>query len=161
MSNRYCWPFDQEFKSVPTATGICHTDTADRLIRSSRLYIQQHAYVKQILLTAWSGFQNCKYSNRHMSNRYCWLLDQDFRSVHTARDICHTDTADRLIRSSRLYIQQQAYVIQILLTAWSGFQVCTYSKRHTPNRYCRLNLVGFTKETDLLLSQKINNTFKF
>ena len=110
------------------------------IIRSSRLYIQQQAYVKQILLTAWSsGVQDCAYSNMHMSNRYCWLLDhQEFKTVHTATGICQTDTAGCLIiRSSRLYILQQAYVKQILLTAWSsGVQDFTYSNRHMSNRYC-------------------------
>jgi len=58
----------QEFKTVHTATYICQTDTAicllgritlymfrtvfPSIIRSSRLYIQQHTYVKQILLSA-------------------------------------------------------------------------------------------------------------
>ena len=51
----------QEFKTVNTATGICQTDTAACLlymfrtvfpfiIRRSRLYVQQQAYVRQILL---------------------------------------------------------------------------------------------------------------
>ena len=59
----------QEFKTVHTATGICQTDTAvcllagitlymfrtvlPSIIISSRLYILQQAYVKQILLSAW------------------------------------------------------------------------------------------------------------
>jgi len=57
----------QEFKTVHTTTGICQTDTAvcnfgmklymfrtvfPSIIRSLRLYIQQHAFVKQILLSA-------------------------------------------------------------------------------------------------------------
>jgi len=111
----------QEFKTVHTATGICQTNTADCLnTRSSKLYMQQQAFVKQILLTAWpSGVQNCTCSNRHLSNRYCCLLDhQEFKTEHTAKGICQTDTADCLtIRSSKLYMQQQAYVKQILLTA--------------------------------------------
>jgi len=40
----------QEFKTVHTATGICQTDTA---VASSRLYIQQQAYVKQILFDSY------------------------------------------------------------------------------------------------------------
>jgi len=133
----------QTFKTVHTATGICQIDTADCLtIRSSRICIQQQAFVKQILLTAWpSGVQEFTYSNRHMSNRYCWLLDhQEFKNLHTATGICQRDTAVCLtIRSSRLYIQQQAYVKQILLTAWpSGVQEFTYSNRHLSNRYCWL-----------------------
>jgi len=71
------------------------------IIRSPRLYIQQQAYVKQILhqfqtdtapmyqiyfILEWhstcfvrsfrpsSGVQDCTYSNRYMSNRYCCLL---------------------------------------------------------------------------------------
>jgi len=53
----------QEFKTVHTATGVCHTDTATCL----------QVYVTQILLPA------CRY----MSHRYCYLL----------AGICHTDTA--------------------------------------------------------------------
>ena len=92
------------------------------IIRSSILYIQQQAFVKQILLSAChhqefktvhtatgicqrdtavclpsSGVQDCTYSNRHLSKRYCCLL--------------------AIIRSSRLYIQQQAFVKEILLPA--------------------------------------------
>ena len=100
----------QEFKTVHTATGICQTDTAvsnlfyfgktlylfrtvfPSIIRSSRLYIRQQAFVKQILLSPIyfilerhstsfgrsfrpsSEVQDCTYSNRHLSNRYCCLL---------------------------------------------------------------------------------------
>ena len=46
------------------------------IIRSSRLYIQQQAYVKQILLPA------C----RHMSNRYCCLLAS--KQTQYLFDIC-------------------------------------------------------------------------
>ena len=55
---------------------------------------------------------------------------QEFKTVHTATDICQTDTAvcllasymfrtifPSIISSSRLYIEQQGYVKQILLTA--------------------------------------------
>jgi len=57
------------------------------ITRSSRLYIQQQAYVRQILASAYEmelmefhlvppskqsalSVQDCTYSNRHMSNRY-------------------------------------------------------------------------------------------
>jgi len=96
-----------------------------------------------------SAVQDCTYSNRHMSNRYCCLLasgnntvhvsdglsvhHQQFKTVHTATGTCQTDTAvcllagitlymfrtvfPSIINSSRLYIQQQAFVKQILLSA--------------------------------------------
>ena len=51
--------------------------------------------------TRWNGVQYCTYSNRHMSNRYCCLLASGYE----------------MERSSRLYIQQQTYVKQILLSA--------------------------------------------
>ena len=48
----------QQFKTVHTATGICQTDTAVCLLVGTR----------------WNGVQDCTYSNRHMSNRYCYCL---------------------------------------------------------------------------------------
>ena len=104
------------------------------IIRSSRLYIQQQAYVKQILLSAWtldvqdwtcsnrhmsnrycwlwpSGVQDCTYSNRHMSNRYCCLLDhQEFKTVHTATGICETDAVVCLLASRQQYLTKQSAV---------------------------------------------------
>ena len=89
------------------------------IIRSSRLYIQKQAFVKQIMLSAStcfgtsfrpsSGVQDCTYSNRHLSNRYCCLPlhvsdglsvhHQEFKTVHTATGICQTDTTDCLLAS--------------------------------------------------------------
>ena len=40
-----------------------------------------------------SGVQDCTYSNRHMSNRYCC---RKFKTVHTATGICQTDTVWQL-----------------------------------------------------------------
>jgi len=82
------------------------------IVRSSRLYIQQQAYVKQALRLLGTK------SNRHMSNRYCDCL------VHTATGICQTDTA------IAWYKEQQAYVKQVLRL------LGTYSNRHMSNRYC-------------------------
>ena len=59
------------------------------IIRGSRLYIQQQAFVKQILLSVCFG-----------------MTLYMFRTVFPS-----------IIRSSRLYIQQQAFVKQILLSA--------------------------------------------
>ena len=80
------------------------------IIKSSWLYIQQQAFVKQILVPASSGVQDCTYSNRHLSNRYgCPLASK-----------------------------QQAFVKQILLPASSGVQDCTYSNRHLSMGFCCL-----------------------
>ena len=76
------------------------------IITSSRLCMQQQPFVKQILLSAWpSGIHNWTHSNRHLSNRYCWLLDhQEFKTVHAATSICQTDSADCLLASSQQYL---------------------------------------------------------
>jgi len=96
----------QQFKTVHIATGICQTDTAVCLL---------------------SAVQDCTYSNRHLSNRYCSLLAvrslkmyirqqafakqillsaccQQFKTVHTAADICQTDTAVCLLVSRQQYL---------------------------------------------------------
>ena len=74
-----------ELENVHTATGKCQTDTA----------------VCLLVITRWNTFQDCTYSNRHMSNRYCCVLASGYE----------------MERSSLLYIQQQAYVKQTLLSA--------------------------------------------
>ena len=62
------------------------------IIRSSRLYIQQQAYVKQIL---------------HQCGKFILFWN----------DTLHVSVFPSIIRSSRLYIQQQACVKHILLSA--------------------------------------------
>ena len=142
MSNRYCllWP-----------SGVQDCTYSNR--RMSNRYcclwpwgVQDCTYSNRHMSNRYcclwpSGVQGCSYSNRHMSKRYCCLLDhQEFKTVHTATGICQTDTAVCLnIRCSRLNMQQQAYVKQILLSAWpSGVQDCTYSNRNLWNRCCCL-----------------------
>jgi len=68
------------------------------IIRSSRLYIQQQAYVKQILLTL------------HVSDDLS-VHHQEFKTVHRATGICQTDTADCLLASN----QQCLFDICLLL----------------------------------------------
>jgi len=132
MSNRY-WCLRPSSAVVHTATDICQTDTAVCVLHQ-QLYIQQQTYVKQLLLSA-SFISSCTYSNRHMSNRnFC--LRPSSAVVHTATDICQTDTAV-CVHHQQLYIQQQTYVKQILLSA-SIINSCTYSNRHMSNRYCCL-----------------------
>jgi len=78
------------------------------VIRSSRLYIKQQASVKQILLSAWyiSIVKPTRCTN--VSNLfYFGMTLYMFRTVFPS-----------IIRSSRLYIKQQAFVKQILLSAW-------------------------------------------
>ena len=87
-----------------------------------------------------SGVRDCTNSNRHLPNRYCCLLTS-------------------VIRSSRLYIQQQAFVKQILLSAYVHHQ--EFKTVHTATGICQtdtavcllaswqqylLHLVGFTIE---------------
>jgi hypothetical protein len=78
-----------------------------------------------------SGVQDCTYCNRHMSNRYCYLLLAGTRWSSILSPLsqiiysCKTHymfwtVFPSIIRSSRLHIQQQAYVKQILLPAASG-----------------------------------------
>jgi hypothetical protein len=73
------------------------------------------------------GVQDCTYSNKHMSDRYCCLLAvrslelyiqqqafakqillsaccQQFKTVHTATDICQTHTAVCLLASRQQYL---------------------------------------------------------
>jgi len=73
------------------------------IIRISRLYIQQQAFVKQILLSAC-----CTYSNRHLSNRYCCLL-----AVHTATDICQTDNAVCWLASRQQYLFDKCLLLYV------------------------------------------------
>jgi len=56
------------------------------IIRSSRLYIEQQAYVKQILLLLDFGI------TVHVSDGLS-VHHQEFTTVHTATGICQTDTA--------------------------------------------------------------------
>ena len=96
------------------------------IIISSRLYILQQTFVRYCCLPA--GGNNTLHVSDGLS-----IHHQHFKTVHTATDICQTDTAvcllagitlymfrtvfPPIIRSSRLYIQQQAFVKQILLSA--------------------------------------------
>jgi hypothetical protein len=78
------------------------------IIRSSRLYIKQQAFVKQILLSAWyiSIVKPTRCTN--VSNLFYFAMTlYMFRTVFPS-----------IIRSSRLYIKQQAFVKEILLSAW-------------------------------------------
>jgi len=73
-----------------------------------------------------SGAQDCTYSNRHTSNSCCYLLLSAMRwTVSQIIYSCKTLYIFRtvfpsIIRSSRLHIQQQAYVEQLLLPAASS-----------------------------------------
>ena len=49
-----------------------------------------------------SGVQDCTYSNRHMSNRYCWLLAR----------------GNELPLASRLYIQQLPVAVCTVVNSW-------------------------------------------
>ena len=60
----------QVFKTAHTATGICQTDTAVCFI----LFWSDTTCFGRSFRPS-SGFQDCTYSNRHLSNRYCCLLD--------------------------------------------------------------------------------------
>jgi len=102
----------QEFKTVHTATGICQTDTANCLVASSWQYLFDICLLWSFRPS--SGVQDCTYNNRHLSDRYCQLL----ASKQLAVSLWHMPVAVFLpiIRSSGLYVQQQAFVIQILTT---------------------------------------------
>jgi hypothetical protein len=99
----------QEFKTIHTATGICQTDTAvwllasrqqymidimfrmvfPSIIRSSRLYIQQQAYVKQQYRCLIASKQTAIYDWHNVSHGLS-VQHQKFKTVHTATDICQT-----------------------------------------------------------------------
>ena len=53
-----------------------------------------------------SRVHDCTYSNRHLSNRCCCLLADTFYMFRTV--------FPSIIRSTKVYIQQQAYVKQLL-----------------------------------------------
>ena len=99
-----------------------------------------------------SGAQDCTYSKRHMSKSCCYLLLSGMRwNVSHIIYSCKTHYMFRtgfpsIIRSSRLHIQQESYVEQLLLLGmrWnaSGAQDCTYSKSHMSNSCCYLLLSG-------------------
>ena len=79
------------------------------IIRSSRLYILQQAYVKQILLSL------------HVSDGLS-VHHQEFKTAHTATGVCQTDTAvstcfGRSFRPSSGVQDCSTYSNQILLSA--------------------------------------------
>jgi len=74
-----------------------------------------------------SGVQDCTYSSRHLSNRYCCLL--------ASKQIHQLDTP----------MYQIYFIWEWHSTCFgrsfrpsSGVQDCTYSSRHLSNRYCCL-----------------------
>jgi len=131
------WPFFHNMSAQSTDWWLdVSIVKPTRYINESNLfYFEWHStcFGRSFRPSPW--VQDCTYSNRHMSNKYCCLLasgnemelhHQEFKTVHTATGVCQTDTAvcllagtrwNTIIRSSRLYIQQQAYVKQILLSA--------------------------------------------
>jgi len=51
---------------------------------SNLFYLEQHSTCFRRSFRPSSGVQDCTYCNRHLSNRYCWLLGQEFKIVKTA-----------------------------------------------------------------------------
>ena len=122
-----------------------------------------------------SGVQDCTYSNRHMSNRYCWLLasiptskqsavstlhvsdslsvyHQEFKTVHTATRICQADTANCLLASKQLAVSvwHMRVAVCTVLNSWGWKErppeTCSVTP-HKINLKTLVHLVGFTIET--------------
>ena len=73
-----------------------------------------------------SGVQDCTYSNRHMSNRYCCLHPSS-----GVQDCTYSNQTDNgvCLLANRYCCPHPS----------SGVQDCTYSNRHLSNRYCCLH----------------------
>jgi len=102
------------------------------------LFLELFIFVKHSTCFGWSfrpssGAQDCTYSKRHMSNSCCYLLLSGTRwNVSQIIYSCKTLYMFRMvfpsiIRSSRLHIQQEAYVEQLLLPTVIGDEMERFS----------------------------------
>jgi len=110
----------QDSKTVHTASGICHTGSVVACQRErdeTYFILEQHSTCFGRSLRPSSGVQDCTYSIRYMSYRFCgWLLEETRWNLFyfgTTFYMFRT-VSPSIIRSLRLYIQRQVYVIQVL-----------------------------------------------
>jgi len=97
------------------------------IMKSSRQYIQQQVFVKETLLSAWL-LASQQSSSICFTHACCWMhnlelleLDAPTYQIYFILEMTiymFRTVFPSIIRSSKLYIQQQAFVIQILLSAW-------------------------------------------
>jgi len=128
--------------SVSTASGICHTVTANC----------------HYTTTHYQERNKCIYSIWYLSHRYCQLplyhhpLSGAQTSVSTASGICHTLTANCRYTTThhqerkQVYLQHLVFVTPLLLTAAIPPSIirsankCIFSIWYLSHRYCHLPL---------------------
>ena len=104
----------QKFNTVHKATSICQTDTAVWLQTALSVWhiLEWHTTCFGRSFRPASEVQDCTYSNKHMSNRYCCLLaDSSICLTYFGMTLYMFRTVfPSIIRSSRLYICLLLYV---------------------------------------------------